>query len=85
MYKEIMLDLLRMKALEHDGEVAAVLGELEEEVKKWPDATRKIKKYTPIHKGSPIVYPSWRCTNCGYEERTVKGMYCRMCGRRFEG
>lgn len=83
-YKARAIELIRWKKLELDGtEFVPVLDDLERQISEFPDRAQKVKKYTPILKGSPISYPVWRCTNCGHEERTVKGFYCRMCGRRF--
>lgn len=83
--KDACLELLWEKSLEYEGtEFAVVLGDLARQVQEFPTSARKVKKHTPILKGSVITFPAWRCTNCGHEERTSKGFYCRMCGRRFD-
>ena len=64
---------------------AAAVDEVATLVKAMPDETTVVSKiYTPIHKGSPIAYPLWKCGFCGFEERYKPGAYCKFCGRKVE-
>ena len=85
-----VIRMIRTKALEKanqgETEVAELLDGLADKIEDLPELTAKREKtYTQIHKDSPVLYPTWKCTNCGFEDRTAKrDKFCRMCGWRFE-
>lgn len=84
MNKRTVLRVIRTLAEEKDGEAASALEEAADLIDKMPEETAVYEKgYTQIHKGSPIAYPVWRCSNCGFEDRYRPGTYCKMCGRLF--
>ena len=63
---------------------AKVLDDLADQIEEEPeDLAQREKSYSPIHKASPIAYPTWKCSKCGAEDRFKKGDYCKMCGRKF--
>lgn len=88
MNKALVLNLVRTKAkqLEKDApEFAKVLDELADKIEDFPDerGVSREKVFTQIHKDSPITYPAWKCSYCGFEDR-YRGDCCKMCGRRFD-
>lgn len=87
--KDRILALIRMKAVEMEQqeqhEFSAVLDGIADKIEDMPELTAKREKgYSQIHKNSPIQYPTWVCSHCGFEDRTAKrSNFCKMCGWRF--
>lgn len=84
-----VIRLIRTKALEKanqgETEVAELLDGIADRIEDLPELTAKREKtFTQIHKDSPVLYPTWKCGNCGFEDRTAKrSTFCKMCGWRF--
>lgn len=84
MDKSKLLAFLRLKAKTMEEEFAEVIDSLADQIEDMPeDVASREKVYTRIHKDSPIAYPSWKCSHCGFEDRYRKGSFCKMCGWRF--